>query len=365
MGELQIEVATEADDERLRALCREVFMPGDLELSFQREPNFFHALGVEGSEGEVLIARDGERAVGVATRASRERFVNGERRHVSYLSMLRVAPDYRRRGLTRRGFLEIRRQLERREESFAISTIICDNKLARVTLERKNPEMPLFAPREKICTIAAPTWHRRGVNGIEVRTARDGEEGAIAALLQEVYRRRQFAPVWSEESLRSESATRGLSIDDFLVVEDGGELVGVAAVWDQGAFKQTVVRGYGTPLLRYGRGAVNLLAPMLNTPLLPPPGSEFRHSFISHLAVRDDDEAVTLALLARAHEESRRRGSSYVAIGLSERDPRLEAVQRLLRGRLYWSMLYTVAFDDSTELDELDDRVAHLEVAAI
>ena len=61
-------------------------------------------------------------------------------------------------------------------------------------------------------------------------------------------RNHQFGSVWTEARLRS-LARHGLPLERFLVALDGGEVVACGALWDQRAFRQTVIRRL-PPLLR-------------------------------------------------------------------------------------------------------------------
>src|SRR5258706_13062090 len=98
--ELAPRVATDADDPQLRRLAREVAMVGPLSYSLEREPAFFRFPRLQGDEVHTLVvdspARD--QIVAMGTGVVGARTVGGRRRRVLYLSDLKVAPDWRRRG---------------------------------------------------------------------------------------------------------------------------------------------------------------------------------------------------------------------------------------------------------------------------
>jgi hypothetical protein len=75
---------------------------------------------------------------------------------------------------------------------------------------------------------------------------------AILECLARTGRRRQFAPVWTRETLFSSEATPDLQPENFWLVVDGERVAGCLAGWDQSGFKQTVVRRYGGLLARRG-----------------------------------------------------------------------------------------------------------------
>ena len=94
---------------------------------------------------------------------------------------------------------------------------------------------------------------------------------------------RQFAPRWTANDLSALSAFN-LNTDDFCVVREDGRIIACAALWDQRAFKQTVIHGYA-PWLRMTRPLINIAARLAGTPRLPGIGSTVAHTFVSHLAV--------------------------------------------------------------------------------
>jgi hypothetical protein len=147
------------------------------------------------------------------------------------------------------------------------------------------------------------------------------------------------------------------------VLERDGRLSAVVALWDQRAFKQSVVRGYSA-LYRLARPFINLLAPALNLPRLPPIGTALQSAWLSHLAVDQDDLTETLAVVAAACTRARAAGLSSVTLGLAATDPRVEPLRRLLRPLVYRSALFTVDWRDGAA-DTLDDRPDCPEIALL
>jgi hypothetical protein len=177
--------------------------------------------------------------------------------------------------------------------------------------------------------------------------------------------RYQFAPRWGRGDLLSPTRTRGLSLGDFFVARRSDAMVGCLAIWDQGEFKQAVVRGYSRRLA-VTRPLVNALAPLLRIPRLPAPGRTIRNAFLSHVAIDEDDPAVLLALLAAAYDDATKRSIDYLTIAFAGRNPLARVVKKAFPHREYPSMLYLVHWEDGAgAASEVDGRIPHLEAALL
>jgi hypothetical protein len=224
------------------------------------------------------------------------------------------------------------------------------------------PELPSYRAVGELSTFALRTKVKALPRGVEQATAADLP--AIAVLLQRVYRRFQFAPVWHAADLERLIATGGLRIDDFLIVRHGPGVRACLAVWDQSGAKQTVVRGYA-PWLKRLRPLVNLVAPLTGTPHLPPPGAALRQVYLSHVAVEDNDPAVFRALLQAGLALAHRRGFALALTGFATAHP-FAAVARERRAAEYRSLLHLVHWPDGAAAAEaLGSRLPHPEIAVM
>ena len=143
---------------------------------------------------------------------------------------------------------------------------------------------------------------------------------AIAVCSSERIGDYQFAPVWSARDLADRKRCPGLAPEDFLIVRRGPGVAACAALWDQGDFKQTMVRGYAGWVAAL-RPLANAAAPLLRMPRLPAAGEPLRQVYLSHLAVADNDPALFSAIVDAGLAEARRRGFAVVLTGLATRHP--------------------------------------------
>ncbi len=320
-------------------------MPGRVAVTYEREPDFFLGNGPLGDTAETLVAEtEAGRLVAVAVRATRRVLVDGAAQRVGYLSGLRVDPAFRGRHLTVNGFRALRALHEADPVPFYLAAITAGNREARgILADKPRNAVPAFRPVAEVTTLALVV--RRGMrlpsSPFTVEPGSAATWPAVAAFLREYGRRASFFPVIEEADLGT-PLLRGLAAGDFVLVREGGSLVGVAALWDQSAFKQTVVQGY-TGALRWAYPLVGFGARLAGAAPLPRPGQPLRAAFAAFLTTAHDGVLPLLlrALLRRAAG----RGHAFVLLGLAESDPRLVEARRLPH-IAYASTLYTVAWPD-------------------
>jgi hypothetical protein len=368
-GDVRFDLATAADDADIRRLLREHPVPGRVTVSFEREPSYFLGCGTMGPVCQVLVARDvttGE-LVGVACRAIRPMFVNGEPTEVGYLAQLRIHRRHRGRWLLSRGFRMIHALHADARVTRYITTITDDNAEARTLLvDHPRRHFPAYREIGQLLTLAVVTRRARDRRrpGCEVTAAGAADLGDVLAFLDRHGPARQFYPAYTKDDFGDAPATRGFRIEDFLLASRGSELLGVAGLWDQRAYKQTVVHGY-TGALRWARPLTIPVARLVGLPSLPRPGRPVHSAHLAFICVAGSDPAVFQTLLDRARDLAARRGLAYLIVGLDARDPLLATARQCLHVA-YPSRLYTVSFpEDECSNVPLDSRVPYLETAAL
>jgi hypothetical protein len=354
-----------ADEADVRRLLRDNATDGWIRLALAREPDALAAGAVGTREHRYLVARErasGE-AIGIAEWSARDAYVDGEVRLLGRLGALRIAPHYRHRvRVLRDGFAAIRDVRHAAATPYALTAIAADNAPALRLLGANLPGLPTYRPLEPFTTFALRPV-RAGRSTIPVEPASGADLPAIAARLARSYRQLQFAPAWSARELRERCP--GLRPEDFLIVRRGPGIAGCVALWDQNGFKQTVVHGYAGALAAL-RPALNLIAPVLAMPHLPPAGAPLRQVYLSHLAVADDDPEIFIALIGAALAAARRRGFALALTGLAARHPLAAVLARRWRHRAYRSLLHVVHWDDGRRAAEaLGSCLPHVEIAVL
>jgi len=367
MSGISVNLAGPADDAAIRLLMRRQPMPGRVTVAFEREPSFSPGCAVTGEDCQVLVARsDRGEIVGVACRSQRNVFVNGCEQRLGYLGQLRVDERFRGRWLVSRGFSLLRELHSKSAVPAYLAAIVGGNPQATgVLVEKRRRLFHEFHPVAGYCTLAIDTHRPRPPLpcDVQISHAFSSDMAAIADFLQTHGRQRQFFPVWTERALRDLSAY-GLQSQDFIVAHRGGQMAGVIALWDQSAYKQTVVRGY-SGWLKLVAPLWNSGAPLLRRGPLPRPGEALSSAYAALVCIQDDDVSVFASLLREVYILAQARGIRYLMVGLDARDPLLPAA-RSYSHIFYPSHLYLAEWSDGGHLHEqLEQRPAYVDIATL
>lgn len=362
-----------ADDADLRHLLRANRLPGEIQLSYEREPSFWAGAGIEGPVQQTMIvrAKDG-RAVGMGSRSVRTLYVNGAAQRVGYMSQMRVDPTFAwgvalPKVLTQ-GWRNFRELHQDGLTPYYLVSLVTGESVAWRMLTLGLPDWPTLHAVGGLLTYAITVRRARAApklgSGMSLRQATEADRAAIGECLARNGRRRQFTPQWDGAALGNGSITPDLSLDDFWLVERGTHVVGTVARWNQRRMKQSVVRGYGEPWAGM-RKWVNLAARVGLAPRLPAIGEQVRNAFASHLAVDNDDPVVAAALLAAVYNRAVEAGDDYLMVGLDTDHPFTPLVRRYRRV-VYATQLFLATWGDEVELArKLDGRQMGAEIAVL
>ncbi len=361
-----VDLARPGDEPGIRDLLRRQPVPGRIRLAFLRDPDFSAGCAVTGDDYRIVIARseiDG-RIVGVACRSVRHVFLNGQVQRIGYLGQLRVDHDYRGRWLVSRGY-SLLHQMDREDPLSYIAAIVEGNdEAAGVLVTRRRRLFPVFREITRYRTLALPVrWSRPALPGREEIVA--GSIDQVPALLQYLSsegRRRQLFSVWTEARLRMLDDL-GLGLVDVRIARRDGAIVGVMALWDQSAYKQTVVHGYS--------GWLKALAPLSRIgawracPIVPRIGQEIRSAYASLVCIANDNASVFRRLLREIYNLACSRRFDYLLVGLDSRDPLLRAA-RAYRHFAYPSRLYFASWTNGgASHEQLDGRPVYIDIATL
>lgn len=353
------------DEPEIRSFVGSVPMPGAIAVRFAREPDYFLGATIMGDPCDILVVRrvsDG-RLVGLGCRAERHAFVNGRESRLGYIGQIRVAAECRGHWLVQRGAACFKAASP--PDLLYVGVIAGDNARARNLLVGIRPPGGLHTAHMGGFTTYALLLHRwcaARASGVDVAPGTPQALEEIVEFLRRHGARRQFFPAYTLGDFTDGRRMRGLRPQDVMVARRSGEVAGVMAVWDQAAYKQDIVGGYG-PSLRRLRHLYDIGARLVGARPLTPIGEAISFAFAVCVCVANDDLVVMRALLAASMAAARARGKAYLLIGLADSDPLLTVVRRSLHVA-YRSNLFAVSWS-SPPVEVLDGRVPYIEIATL
>jgi hypothetical protein len=225
-----------------------------------------------------------------------------------------------------------------------------------VLVRRRRASFPVFHQVACYRTLALSARRiKRCSAPYDVSPGSDAGLEEVAAFLQVEGAKKQLFPVWTADGIRG-LASFGLPVPDVLIARRAGAIAGVAGLWDQSAYKQSVVRGY-TGWMK--------VASWLGGSIVPRVGDHIHSAYAALVAVRGDSEDAFDALVCELARTAVARGFRYLVVGLDERDPLL-AIARRYPHVAYPSRLYLASWPNGVSLHEqLDQRPAYVDVATL
>lgn len=346
-GRALVREADAQDDHGMRALLRRSAMAGSIRLAFTREPAYALGEGMAGGTDITVVADEGGqvRAMGRCSVQSLTR--NGAHARVGYLGELRADSD--RPGvprLLREGYALLAERAVAAGVQGFVTAVADDNARARRVLEHGGRMgLPRYVPLAGLVTLVMPAARRSPVRASERGSARPEASPAVSpeeltAYLANMALRSQLALAWDSERW-AQLASHGVTPADVCVVRSGGRITAAAIVWDQRAFRQTRVMGYG-PALALARPVVNAFAAVFGGPMLPSPGSVLPQGTL--LAASAESASAWRSLIPLVRARAAEKGLRMVAITLDRRDDAVAAIRAAVRVREYCTTLYEVRY---------------------
>jgi hypothetical protein len=382
--EFIFELATPADDLAIRRLLAENPVPGQITVTYEREPDYFWGCNVMGRFCQVLVARhqpSGEVAA-VATRSTRPLFVNGQAEEVGYIGQLRVAERFRGRWIVSGGFRYFHHLHADGRVAGYITTIIEGHTEAQgILVDRARRHFPIYREVDRLCTLAiilkkpSPIFRLSSFvfrrlkahptpYALRTTLASPTDLPAIIAFLQQHGSAKQFFPAYTADDFGGSPTTLGFRSEDFVVARQQGEIVGVIGLWDQSSYKQTIVRAYSGTLQRF-KPLYNGWLRLSGAQPLPPPGQAIHFAYASFICMAGNSPHLFGVLLQYVYNLAVARGYAYLMVGLSSHDPLLRVAQAYTHIP-YYSRLYTVCWQDELSFHEkLDQRIPYVEIATL
>ena len=307
-------------------------MGSRIQLSFERDPDFFAGARVQAEEPCVWAAfDDGGRAVGVFSAGSRRVWGGMPMR---YLSDLRIHPAWHGSSVLARGFRLLRDEVFRPGE-WAQTLVLEENVRALAMLTGRRGGLPGYRAAGRYVSWLLPNQRIISRSNCHVRRATWADLGAMQGLLDAAAQRRSFAEMVNLADLGM-PRWRDLTIGDFLIAERDGVIIGMMGLWDQSRFQRLRIQAYSRTT-----GALRPLWNSFASVPLPKAGQILPLRKVTAIACEGDDPFVLRDLLAAALAGEDKR---LLLLGMSAEDP-LGVGLRSLRGRAEYGRHFLVGWD--------------------
>jgi hypothetical protein len=324
--ELQLRVLDESWNERLLEITRQAPVTTTrLQIHFDRSPNLFLIPKLTSYKWRCLGLFEGDLLVGYTMATYQQRYVQGRAENVIYLGNMHVI----HRGL---GKIFLRLLAERYQRiipkgtgvSFFYAYILENNKPAQ-GLSKKGylGSHMLGHIRMHMILLSHPL---RKSHDFTFRWAAPRDSEAIVDLLDNHHRKRSLSPVVTHESIQKQIIERpDFTIQNYLLAEANGEVLGVLGTWDMTAFKKNWVLDYDRGLAVW-RSMYNIQAPLWGSAKLPGKGELIRDITISEYATHEDNPDILEALLRYAYCHFKAQDYHFIILGTGSGDPMEKAL---------------------------------------
>jgi hypothetical protein len=368
ISQFQFALAQSQDDAELRAFLANNPVPGNIEVTFEREPDFFAGSEIRGPFNQTIAVRDlhRDKIVGMASRSVAKAFVNGEPAKVGYLSDLRLSPEYRSGSLLARGYRFLKELHADGRTQLYTTAIFAENSRALATLTAGRAGLPSYHPLG--CLDCSGINLGRNKSRFDARC--DIEHGSLAILPQIVEclnrnnARKQFAPFHTCEDYLPGGRWRDFNISDFYVARRDGQVIGVIGQWNQRRFKQTRIIRFSGPL-GWLVPMAKVVHPILKGHRFPEPSEELRSFYVSFVAVDNDEVSIFRALLRALYRDAAARDAMFALTSLHQEDP-LRAALADYSLTPFCARIYCVCYGDGeSAFENLDKRVPYMEAATL
>lgn len=351
---VEFSIVSPRDDAEIRRLLRENPIQGAVTISLEREPDYFRGCSLGSAREITIVGRKDGRLLCIGNCSIRSRFINGKPTQVGYLGGLRLDRSVEGRfDLLRRGYRFFEEVSMGQDVPFYFTSIAADNARALQFLERNLPGMPRYELIGEFVSLIIPTGGHLNDDANLVRGT------STEQFFNENQAQFNLAAEWQENEFNQLSPFGWQrSID---VLDATGNTSASGVLWDQRAFKQTVVRGYSN-LLKLASPVVNAFARFRGAGL-PPVGSAMNLAFLSPVAVKGGSDAL-VRLVDAALGAAESSGIELLAVGLDLRNPALPVLLKTFRCRQYHSRLYSLHWQSNPSC-RLDNHLLAPEVALL
>lgn len=369
MARYVIDLADKKDEPDLRRILRENYMDGSIELTFQREPDFFRSIEIDGEKVQIVVGRDlkKDKVIGFGIRAIRKLYINGKLENIGYLGNLRLDSEYRNGLMLARGYRYFKQLHKDKKAMIYLTSIVEDNKIAINVLTSGKAGFPPYNDFGTYLSYTIGLKYRKKLRNSDISILRfeNRKIDDIVKFIHNEGKKKQFFPFYTKEDIQGKTKKLlGLKTENIFVAYRNGNIVGTMCIWDQSKIKQTVVHGYNKTMniIRY---PLDILSNVIDLPQLPSIGKPLNYFYGTLITIENNDLKIFRQLIEKVRMEGKKQGYDYMIIGLHSKDSLNKAMSNYLSYKLK-TRIFIVHWDDGLEFyKSLDSRIPYIEVGTL
>lgn len=273
---MKIRKAAQADNAALLALARQAPMDAKLAVNIDRSPDYFSLAGLQGNDPAIFVAEKDGKLIGAVGISFRDVYFKGEKIRIGYIGGIKIDHTCGNSFVAFRLMKHVAEYLSDTPVKFGVILVMGENRAMNALLSGRAGIPPFDRIAGYRVKYLFPCRFQRSSHNYTCRHAIRSDIPRLSELFRRFYDNYELAPRWNDRYLLSLYKEPDYNLENTWLAMNGEKIVAVVTLWDQSAFKNTVVSRYaGKYSLLY-----NALRP---SKLLPPAGRSLSEICIRHL----------------------------------------------------------------------------------
>ena len=258
------------DNQALLELSRQAPMAADLVVSVDRSPDYFCLSNLQGSNPIILVAEKDSKIIGSIGFSFRTVFFKGAPLEIAYIGGIKIDQDFQKSLVAFRLMKQVADFLDRSPVKCAVILVIGKNAAMDALLSGR-AGIPVFdrIAQYQIKYLLPVRFYRLSEKYL-IRPATRADLKELSVLFKQFYQNYELSPSWDEDYLSARFQEPGFRLENSWLLVKDNRIIAAASLWDQSAFKNTIVTHYGGKYTLLSR----LLRPMNILPAKNYPLSE-------------------------------------------------------------------------------------------
>ncbi len=239
-----IRVATKEDNQALLSLSRQAPMDAKLVVNIDRSPDYFCLAGLQGNDPAIFVAEKSGKIIGIVGVSFRDVYFKGEKIRIGYIGGIKIDHACRNSMVAFRLMKHVADYLSESPIKFAVILVMGNNASMSALLSGRAGIPPFDCLATYRIKYLFPFRIQRPSAEYTYRHATRSDIPRLSELFRQFYDNYELAPRWNDEYLLSLYEEPDYKLENTWLAANGKKIAAIVALWDQSAFKNTVVSRY-------------------------------------------------------------------------------------------------------------------------